>query len=337
MKTAIFGFSGSGKSELFAALVGPDAARAGNRGMVKVPEPRLDPLVALFQPKKVTYSEIDILDIPGGGGKGSGLGQRVLNEIRPFDCLLAVLDAFTGASDPREQWQAVEADLLVADLAVIEKRLEKMEQDKRKTRDLVDPNEEQALKKAMALLEEEQPLRSDPLLADEPSLRGYRFLSAKPIVYVWNCPEGEAETLELPQAAEGQAHIAVSARLERELAELSDPDDRSMFLEDLGLTESALDKVIAITYRLLGLISFFTAGDKDVRAWPLRKGSTAPEAAGVIHSDIQKGFIRADVLAYEDFLKAGTMKKAKELGLSRLEGKEYVVKDGDIIEFRFNV
>jgi GTP-binding protein YchF len=336
MKTAIFGFVGAGKSDLFAALA-PGAAAAGARAMVKVPEPRLDPLIRLFNPKKVTYSEIEFLDIPGGASKGHGLGERVLNEVRPYDCLIAVLDAFTGVDDPLEQMSAIEADLLVADMAVAEKRIERIGLDKRKAKHAVDPKEEEALAKAMEVLNSEKPLRSDPALAADPALRGFRFLTAKPILFVWNCAESALGKVELPEDAEGAAHIAVSARLERELAELSDPEERAMFLSDLGLTSSALDRVIACSYRLLGLISFLTAGDKEVRSWPVRRGASAPEAAGVIHTDFQKGFIRAEVLGYEDFLKAKDFKRAKELGLFRLEGKEYVVKDGDIIEFRFNV
>ncbi len=337
MKTAIFGFAGSGKSDLFAALAGEAAAKAGARGMAKVPEPRLAPLVALYHPKKTTYSEIEYLDIPGGGGKGDGLGQRVLNDIRPSDCLLCVLDAFSGLYEPKEQWQAVETDLLVADLAVVEKRLERIATDKKKNKDLVNPKEEEGLTKALACLEKEQPLRVAPELTEDPVMRGFKFLSAKPIVYAWNCAETILDTFETPGDAPGQTHLIVSAKLERELAEITDPEEREMFLADLGLTDSALDRVIKKTYQLMGLISFFTAGEDEVRAWALRKDSLAPIAAGVIHSDIQKGFIRAEVLGYEDFIKAGDFKKAKELGLFRLEGKEYRVQDGDIIEFRFNV
>ena len=337
MKTAITGFAGSGKTDLFAALAGPSAAAAGNRAMVKVPEPRLEPLIRLFTPKKVTYSEIEYLDIPGGGGKGSGLGDRVLNEVRPYDCLLAVLDGFSGLQDPQEQRLAMEADFIVSDMAVVEKRLERIALDKRKARDLVDPKEEQALLQAQAWLESEKPLRSDVALAQEQALRGFRFLSAKPVLYAWNLSESGLGSFAVPDDAPGEAHIAVAARLERELADIADPAERAAFLADLGLAGSALDRVIERTYGLLGLISFLTAGDKEVRAWAVRQGAMAPEAAGVIHSDIQKGFIRAEVIGYEDFLKAGSMKKAKELGLFRLEGKEYVVRDGDIVEFRFNV
>jgi len=337
MKTAIFGFSGSGKTDLFAALAGPAAAEAGNRAMVKVPDKRLDPLIELFDPKKITYSEIEYLDIPGGGGKGAGLGERVLNEVRPYDCLIGVLDAFSGMNDPKQQWQAIEADMMVTDMAVIEKRLEKLAADKKKNAALVDAKEEDALNKALAILEEEKPLREDREIADIQELKGYKFLSARPVLYAWNCPEGEEDGMELPTSTPGMTHIAVSAKLERELAEIDDPEEKSMFLEDLGITESALDKVIGKTYDLLGLISYLTAGEDECRTWPLRRGSTAPQAAGVIHTDFEKGFIRAEVIGYEDFLEFGDFKKVKDAGKSRLEGKEYIVQDADIIEFRFNV
>jgi len=337
MKTAIFGFSGSGKTDLFAALAGPAAAAAGNRAMVKVPDARLDPLIALFSPKKVTYSEIEYLDIPGGGGKGSGLGERVLNEVRPYDCFIGVLDAFSGMNDPKQQWQAIEADMMISDMAVIEKRLEKLAADGKKNKALVDPKEEAALKDALAVLEEEKPLRENEEVSDLPELKGYKFLSARPVLYAWNCPEGEEAEMELPKDQPGMTHIAVSAKLERELAEIDDPEEKKMFLEDLGITESALDKVISKTYDLLGLISYLTAGEDECRTWPLRKGSTAPQAAAVIHTDFEKGFIRAEVIAYDDFMELGDFKAVKDTGKARLEGKEYIVQNGDIIEFRFNV
>jgi len=240
-------------------------------------------------------------------------------------------------NDPKQQWQAIEADMMVSDLAVIEKRLEKLSADGKKNKALVDPKEEAALKRALALLEEERPLRSDVEVCGLPELRGYKFLSARPILYAWNCPEGEEADRKLPEDSLGMAHIAVSAKLERELAEIDDPEEKAMFLNDLGITESALDKVIAKTYQLLGLISFLTAGEDECRTWPLRVGSTAPQAAGVIHTDFEKGFIRAEVIGYDDFLTYGDFKKVKEAGKARLEGKDYIVEDGDIIEFRFNV
>lgn len=337
MKTAIFGFSGSGKSELYAAMAGPKAAAAGNRAMVKVPEPRLEPLIKLYTPKKITYSEIEVVDVPGGGSKSGGLGERVLNEIRSCDCYVAVLDSFSGMNDPKSQFESIETDFLVSDLAVVEKRMERIAVDKRKSKDLVDPEEEAALNRVREMLENETPVRNDHELAVHPKLKGFQFLSSKPVLYVWNAAEGEAEETDLPEPSSGVAHMAASVRLERELLEIDDLEERQMFMQDLGVTETVLDRIISKIYELLGLISFLTAGDKEVRAWPVRAGSSAPQAAGVIHSDFEKGFIRAEVLGYQDFLDCGDFKTAKDRGVMRLEGKEYIVADGDIIEFRFNV
>lgn len=336
MKTAIFGFAGSGKTDLFGALAGPKNSHL-NRAMVKVPEPRLEPLVELFAPKKVTYTEIEYVDISGANSKGEGLGNRLLNEIRAYDCLLAVLDGFSGLNDPKNQWQAIETDFLISDLAVVEKKLEKMAIDKKKAKGLVDPKEEELLLRVKNTLEAETPLREVEELALAPELRGYCFLSAKPILYAWNLAENELTNFNLPTSKTRQEHILVSAKLEKEMAELTEPEELQMFMEDLGIKESALSRVIKKTYELLNLITFLTAGEKEVRAWPLRKGSKAPEAAGVIHSDLQKGFIRAEVLSWADFEKYKDFKVAKEKGALRLEGKEYVVQDGDIITFRFNV
>lgn len=335
MKTAIFGFAGAGKSEMFKALAG--AGATGNRAMVKVPEPRLDPLVELFSAKKVTYSEIEYLDIPGGGGKGDGLGERILSEVRGFDCIMAVLDAFSGMNDAPKQYDAIETDLLISDLAVIEKKLEKMALEKKKNHPGYDPKVEALLQKALAHLEEGTPLRLNREITGAPELKGFAFLSAKPILYVWNADESSFADFKTPEDTDGVAHIAIAVKLESELAELEDLEEKAMFLEDLGITETALDQVISKTYTLLGLISFLTAGEKEVRSWPVRIGSKAPQAAGVIHSDFEKGFIRAEVIGWDDFLDCGDFKTAKDRGLARLEGKEYVVKDGDIIEFRFNV
>lgn len=335
MKTAIFGFAGSGKSEMFKALAGAKAT--GNRAMVKVPEPRLDPLTVLFKAKKVTYSEIEYLDIPGGGGKGDGLGERILSEVRGYDCVMAVLDAFSGMNDPKAQHDAIETDLIISDLAVIEKKLEKMALEKKKNHPSYDPKAEELLQRAQAHLEEGSPLRLNRELADAPELKGFAFLSAKPILYVWNADESSFADYKTPEDAHGVAHIAIAAKLESELAEIEDPEEREMFLTELEISETALDRVISKTYTLLGLCSFLTAGEKEVRAWPVRIGSKAPQAAAVIHTDFEKGFIRAEVIGWDDFLACGDFKTCKDRGLARLEGKEYIVKDGDIIEFRFNV
>ncbi len=335
MKTAIIGFAGSGKTELFRALAGPVATGVG-RAMVKVPEPRLVPLAETFNPKKITRSEIEYLDLPGSGGPKS-LGSRVLSEIRGCDCLLVVLDAYSGGVDPARQQSAIEEEFIVSDMAVIEKKLEKLSHDKQKAKHLYDPKAEELLVRAMSILEQEKPLRLEEKLSAEPSLKGFAFLSAKPVLYAWNISESKIGAFQLPEEQTGMGHISVSAMLEREMAELDDPEELEMFMQDLGVEESALDRVVAKTYGLLNLITFLTAGDKEVRSWALKKGSTALEAAGAIHSDVQKGFIRAETLGWEDFLKYRDMKKAKEKGVLRLEGKDYIIKDGDIITFRFNV
>jgi GTP-binding protein YchF len=336
MKTALVGFAGAGKSELFAALAGPAASQAG-QAMVKVPEPRLEPLANLFKPPKITFTEIEFLDLPGAAGAKGGLSDRVLNEVRPYDCLLAVLDGFSGTVDPLAQLQAMEADFIIADLVVVEKRLERIVQDKKKAKHLHDAEEENALLLAKEHLNGERPLRESLKLSGQPKLKGFRFLSAKPVLWAWNVEEDRLDGFILPKAGVGVIHLAVSAKLERELSEIQDPEERRVFMNDLGVKHSVLDRVVGGVYALLGLITFLTAGEKEVRAWPLRSGLPAVEAAGVIHSDFQRGFIRAEVLGWEDFLACKSFKTAKERGLLRLEGKDYVVKDGDIIEFRFNV
>ncbi|MFW6177611.1 MAG: DUF933 domain-containing protein [Desulfohalobiaceae bacterium] len=337
MQTGIFGFSSSGKTDLFRAL-SSEQTTARERALVKVPEPRLGPLAGLYHPDKVTPAEIEFLDLPGPGHTGQGLGQKLLNAIRPCECLLAVLDCFSGMRDPKQQIEDITADLLIADLAVAEKRLERIQLDKKKGKDLVQPGEEERLQEARAVLEQGRALRTEPELAQAKELRGFCFLSAKPVLFVWNMREDRLDSEKPPQfttAAEG--HVQVSARLERELAELESEADRQEFLQDLGLRESALGRIVSASYQLLGLITFLTAGPKEVRAWTIPQGTSALEAAGTIHSDIAKGFIRAEVLSWQDFLQCSTFKQAKEKGLLRLEGKEYRVQDGDIITFRFNI
>ncbi len=333
MKTGIFGFAGCGKTELFLALAGPEAINL-NRAMVKVPEPRLKPLAEIFKPKKITFSEIEYLEITGAGAKS--LGNKVLNEIRAVDCLLAVIDCFSGVYAPDAQEENIEGDLIISDLSVVENRLERIAKDKKKDKNLVNPREEELLVLAKELLEKEIPLRTNEEIRKAPELRGFQFLSAKPVLYVYNVAESDIGKLELKHDVQ-KMKIEVCAKLERELREIEDEKEREEFLRDLGIKESALDKVIHTTYELLGLITFLTAGEKEVRAWTIKRGSTAKEAAGAIHSDIEKGFIRAEVLSWKDFEKVRDFKKARDMGLLRLEGKEYIVEDGDIITFRFNV
>ncbi len=333
MKTGIFGMAQSGKSELYMALAGPEAINF-QRTTVKVKEPRLYPLAEIFKPKKITFTEIEYQEIKGGGNQS--LGNKVLNEIRPMDCLVAVIDCFSGLRDPNVQVQNIESDLIISDLAVIEKRLERIDTDKKKDKNLVNPKEEELLILAKELLEKEIPLRVNEEICEAQELKGFQFLSAKPILYVYNVSENELGKFS-EKKEDKKVEIEVCAKLERELREIEDEEERKKYLKEMGLEESALDKVISATYNLLGLITFLTAGEKEVRAWTIKKGSTAQEAAGVIHSDIQRGFIRAEVLSWEDFEKTRDFKKAKELGLLRLEGKDYIVQDGDIITFRFNV
>jgi hypothetical protein len=337
MQTGIFGFSSSGKTELFRAL-SREQSTAREQTLVKVPEPRLQPLAQLYNPAKIIPAEIEFLDLPGPGESGQGLGQKVLNAIRPCDCLLAVLDCFSGMRDPEQQIQDIESDLIVSDLAVAEKRLERIQLDKKKGKGLDQAGEEERLREAMALLDQNRPLRQEPDLAKAKELRGFCFLSAKPILLVWNMREDRLQSDHPPEfPGSAQGHVQVSARLERELAELENEEDRSEFLQDLGLKESALDRIISASYQLLELITFLTAGPKEVRAWTIPKDTSALEAARAVHSDMAKGFIRAEVLSWQDFLDCGSFKRAKEKGVLRLEGKEYQVQDGDIITFRFNV
>lgn len=333
MKTGIFGLAQSGKSELYMALAGPEAINF-QRATVKVIEPRLYPLAEIFRPKKITFTEIEYQEIKGGGS--DSLGNKVLNDIRPMDCLVAVIDCFSGLRDPKSQVESIESDLIISDLAVIEKRLERMAIDKKKDKNLINEKEEELLILARELLEKEVPLRTNDTICDAQELKGFQFLSAKPILYVYNVSESDLG--KYAEKDEGKKiEIEVCAKLERELREIEDEKEREEYLKEMGLKNSALDKIITATYKLLGLITFLTAGEKEVRAWTIKKGSTAQEAAGAIHSDIQRGFIRAEVLSWEDFEKIRDFKKAKELGVLRLEGKDYIVKDGDIITFRFNV
>lgn len=325
MKTAIIGYSGSGKTTLFYALGGVELQ---NKSIctVKVPEPRLEPLIKLFNPKKITYTEIEYTEILGG------INNKTLNEIKPFESLLAVIDAFSGVNNPKSQWRNIETEFIISDLSIVEKRLEKLAKDRKSNK-----KEIEILEKVKKILDKEVPLREYPEIAMMKELKGYGFLSAKPILYIWNVSDEMINDFKTPEKKNNQMHIVLSAKLEKEMRELSDLEELEEFMKEFGVTESALDKVIKGTYELLNLITFLTAGEKEVRAWPLKKGSTAQEAAGVIHSDLQRGFIRAEVLSWEDFLKYKDFKLAKKHGTIRMEGKNYIVKDGDIITFYFNV
>ncbi len=333
MKIAIIGPKGSGKTELFRALSGIGVQTQG-KAVVKVKDPRLLILKDIFEPKKVSYPEIEYLDVAGGGK--SGLGSKMLNQIRPYDCFVSVLDGFSGA-DPESQWKNIETDLVIADLSVVEKRLERLALDKKKSKDLVDDEEEELLLKAKEVLEKEIPLRRYIDVFLHPKLKGFEFLSLKPIVYVWNMDESRLKDVSLPRTFDREAHLSVSVKLERELSEIEDQELKEEFMKEFDIQSPAIDVIVETTYKVMNYITFFTAGPKEVKGWTITKGITAVKAAGVIHSDMERGFIRAEVISWDDFEKVKDLKVAKEQGLLRLEGKEYVVKDGDIITFRFKV
>ena len=345
MKVGLTGFSGSGKTTVFAALTGlhPDPGeRRPTMGTIKVPDPRVDFLAGVYKPKKTTYAEVTFVDFPPArdAQKRAVLDQEVVTALRDADALVEVVRGFpdlTGAAPrPVEDIGDFESELVLADLGQVEKRIERCRKEKGKEREVV------LLTRLQAHLEGGRPLRTLELTADERTeLAGFAFLSLRPLLVVLNVAEGEvakplpASVAECARAAGAEAMV-LSAQVEAEVAEL-DAGDRTAFLADLGLAESARDRFIRASYALLDLISFLTGGEDECRAWPVRRGTPARRAAGRIHSDIERGFIRAEVIAYEDFVQHPSEAKCREVGKLRLEGKDYVVQDGDIVHFRFAV
>jgi ribosome-binding ATPase len=365
LKAGIVGLPNVGKSSLFNALTAQGASSENypfctvdpNVGMVEVPDPRLDRIFELVEAHTRVPTVIQFVDIAGlveGASEGEGLGNRFLANIREVDAIVHVVRCFddpdvthvSGSVDPVRDREVVNTELALSDLEAVERRLERVS---RKAR-----SGEREAKEEMALLErlqaqlaEGRPVRELSLEPRERQLlRGFQLLTAKPVLYLANVseddlPEGTNPwTRELRAAVAAEepdaAVLSICSAIESELAEL-DPDDRSAFLADLGLEEPGLHRLIRATYDLLGLITFFTAGENEARAWTVRKGVRAPEAAGTIHTDFQRGFIRAETIGYEEFVRLGSMKAARDQGRIRSEGKDYVVQDGDIILFRFNV
>ena len=362
MQVTIVGLPGSGKTTVFNALTGGHAETGGfsggraapNVAVVKVPDDRVDRLAALFVPRKTIYADVTYVDvaIPAGAAREGTVNPDVLAQVRNADALLHVARAFDDptAPLPAAPWRDVadlDLEFTVADLAVIEKRLEKLRTQGRHG----SPAEREQAQREQELLErvephlsDGRPVRSFPLTDDEELLlRGYRFLTQKPVLVVLNIDEGrlgDAAALEADgrgRYAEPATDVAALAgKIEAEIGELPDEDAR-LFMDDLGIAEPSRGRVVRLTYALLGLFSFFTAGEDECRAWTLRRGSTAVDAAGTIHSDLARGFIRAEVIPVDDLLAAGSMAEARRRGILRQEGKAYEVRDGDLIEVLFNV
>ena len=355
MKTAIIGLPMTGKTSLFTILTGASQeSRAGSMsvrtGVSKVPDPRLDELAKLFDPPKVTYATVEYLDCPSIS-KESLRDPGFLAGLRVADAFAHVLRVFPdetvphehGSIDPVRDLNEVDTELILSDLVVIEKRLERLEKDRKKQRTPEIDQEIDLLTKAKELLEQDQPLRNLDLNADdEKRIRGFQFLSQKPMLCVLNLGEADASHLREkeeefrtgPLAGRKQTEVAaVCGKIEAELAELPTADQRD-YLASYGLHESGLERLIEASYRLLGLMSFLTAGETEVRAWTVPLNSKAPVAAGAIHSDFEKKFIRAEVVNWKNLVDLKGYPGVREKGLLRLEGKEYIVKDGDVLVIR---
>lgn len=346
MKIGLVGFAGSGKTTVFNAMTGLDVpvgfGGEVRLGSVRVPDARIDALSKIFSPKKTTYAEITFCDIPGEhGAEKKGLSRRALQQIRDQEALCLVLRGFEnpaveGAPDPLMDLEAFHAECVLADLEVVERRLERAKKEK------ASPQEVAAFELMHASLESEQPIRSiSGEQLNRELLRGFGLLTERPLLVALNVGESQvAQPLpeELAQriAQLNAAGLVLSASVESEIASLA-PEDQAAFLADMGIAEPALTRFIRAAYGLLDLISFFTVGTDEVRAWTIRRGTRAKQAAGRIHSDLERGFIRAEVIPYDVFMKHGSEHAVKEAGLLQLEGKEFVVSDGDILSIRFNV
>ena len=342
MKTGIIGLPGSGKTTIFEALthqVGSEAHRGEPRlGTVVVPDDRVDRLSEMYKPRKTIHAQMEYF-LPGRAEHKTDESQSMWNQVRDCDALIHVVRNFTAygadAPDPGVDLLEIEQELLLADQVVVEKRLERLSGDHKKGKK-ASPEEITLMRECLSLLESETPLRNRPDMAEAPALKGFGFLTAKPKLVLFNNMDDDNDPPDVGSVLDPHDRLVIKGKLEQELAQMS-PEEADEFLAEFEITASALDRVIQRSYALLGLISFFTVGEDEVRAWTITRGLPALEAAGVIHTDLMKGFIRAEVVSYEDIMDAGSYSEARRKGTVRLEGKTYEVRDGDIITVRFNV
>jgi GTP-binding protein YchF len=354
MKLGIIGLPQSGKTTIFNALTGtntPPTASAGrievHTAVVDVPDPRVDTLSAMFKPKKTIYAKVTYADIAGleGGAAKNGISGTLLNQLTQMDGFLHVVRCFedeniphpSGSVDPARDLNAMENELLLNDLIAIERKLERLKEERKKggTDKVLNERQTVIFERLFAHLSDEIPLREAEISAeDEKHLSGFGLLTRKPTLILLNL--GEGQTAPLIQSAHPCKQVSLQGKLEMEIAQLA-PEDAQVFMAEFNIEEPSLNRMIKLSYDLLNLQSFFTVGEDEVRAWTVRRGASAHQAAGEIHSDLQKGFIRAECVTYNDLVSLGGMAEARSKGKLRLEGKEYVVADGEIMHVRFNI